>query len=233
VLAFARKRGYPVERLVEATSVHRERPSWERMREWLYRHLLAGEADTVQDQLYGWLMAGVRLVHLYDHVVAPVLERIGSEWAAGKLSVAEEHLASNALQSALMGLRRRVRPLVPGLRRAVSAALGEEEHILGLLMATHVLEHAGFQVDFLGARTPVEELRAWFAKAPAELLCLSFVMPVSPEEAQSLLEPLQELRRQGVRLVAGGRAADPSWQTQGLVDGLYTSLQDLAEHLRA
>lgn len=230
VLTFAQQHGY---RLQEPLATAPFPAAWEPYREWLYRWLLEGDARTVSAQLSAWLATGIELSTLYDEVVCPVLERIGTEWEHGTLSVGQEHVASNALLEALHSLRQRTQVPSPGRWRAICAALEHEEHILGLLMAAHVLESEGFQVDFLGARTPAGDLIEWLKTHPASLLCLSFGMPLSEQEARTLLVPVRDAARsREVRVYAGGRAAHPEWVAWSLVDEVFHSLRALRHRIQ-
>ncbi|MCS7082670.1 MAG: helix-turn-helix domain-containing protein [Bacteroidota bacterium] len=234
VLAFAQAHGYPIEQLLTRRPRIRFPRSWDQLREWLYRQLLWGNADAVREQLYSWYSSGLELAALYDELISPVLERIGQEWASGSLSVAQEHLASNTLSEALQGFRQLTRPASAGLRRAVCAALEQEEHTLGLLMAAHLLELAGFQVDFLGARTPVRDLIGWLSEHKPQLLCLAFVIPLEPERAHRVLRSISlQAQRLGVRVLAGGRSADPAWVALQLVDGVYKRLRELQDAVKS
>ncbi len=226
VLAFARAQGYRLEAILPSEIA--PSASWERYREWLYRWLIDGDSRMVGEQLYAWIQAGHELATLYDEVITPVLERIGSEWEHGVLSVAEEHVASKTLLEVLHSLRQRT--FAPRMERgrAICAALEEEQHMLGLVMAAHVLESEGFLVDFLGARTPLSDLLVWLQRHPdSRLLCLSFSMPVPEDRLRALLSPIRDAaHRYGARLYAGGRAADPRWVEQDLVDRVFHSLRE-------
>src|SRR5260221_11222857 len=57
---------------------------------------LRGEAAALVAQLSGMRLRGYQLATLFDEVVAPALQRIGAEWEKRSLSIAEEHVASQA-----------------------------------------------------------------------------------------------------------------------------------------
>ena len=112
------------------------------------------------DQAEAWRLAQQALTSactpedLYLEVLGPALRRVGDDWAAGTVSVAEEHRAS-ALMSRLVG---RLGPLL--VRRGPtrgSVVIGAPEgdfHALASALVGDVLRGRGFSVIDLGANTP-------------------------------------------------------------------------------
>jgi excisionase family DNA binding protein len=93
---------------------------------------------------------------LYLEVLGPALSRIGDDWAAGRVTVAEEHRAS-ALVYRLTGRlgpsfvrRGRTRGVV------VLGAPANDFHGLASALVGDVLRGRGFSVADLGANTPTE-----------------------------------------------------------------------------
>lgn len=89
---------------------------------------------------------------LYEGVVAPLVVEVGQRWHDGTLSVAQEHLLTERLESTLRGalrtLERRDGPLV------LLACVETETHVLGLLGAAIQFAAAGARAVVLGAVTP-------------------------------------------------------------------------------
>lgn len=94
---------------------------------------------------------------IFDRVFAPALRYIGDEWHAGRLSVAQEHLASEYLGNATRELLRLVQPTAP-LRQVVLACVAGEFHVMPLYgTALHFVQW-GYRVVILGVDTPPEAL---------------------------------------------------------------------------
>lgn len=91
---------------------------------------------------------------LYLEVLGPALRRVGDEWAAGRVTVTEEHRAS-ALMQRLIG---RLGPLLTRRGRSRgTVVLGAPEndfHALASALVADVLRGRGFTVVDLGANTP-------------------------------------------------------------------------------
>jgi len=91
---------------------------------------------------------------LYLDVLGPALRQVGDDWAADRVTVAEEHRAS-ALTSRLIG---RLGPLFIRRGRSrgtvVLGALEGDYHALASAIVADVLRGRGFAVADLGANTP-------------------------------------------------------------------------------
>ena len=95
---------------------------------------------------------------VYLELLAPALELIGTDWEAGRLSVADEHRAT-VVAGRLIG-RLGPRFARRGRKRGsvlVTAPSGET-HALPGAMLSDLLRSAGFEVIDLGADTPTESI---------------------------------------------------------------------------
>ena len=104
-------------------------------------------------------------------VVRPLLENVGERWAAGELTVADEHLISEAVRSRLGHLLGDPGGGVRGV--AVLACAPGERHELGLMMAAIALRRDGWKVVYLGADTPLAAAVALVRRLSARFLGLS------------------------------------------------------------
>jgi excisionase family DNA binding protein len=93
---------------------------------------------------------------LYLDVLGPAMHQIGDEWAAGRLSVADEHRASTVMARLIGRLgplhtrRGRTRGLI------ILGAPANDFHGLATAFVADVLRGRGFAVADLGANTPSE-----------------------------------------------------------------------------
>lgn len=89
-------------------------------------------------------------------VFLPALRSLGEDWAAGTVSIAQEHFSLNVFRGRLMGL---ARGWDQGFGpRALLACPPGEYHDVSLLLFGLALHRRGWRVTFLGANTPVSEL---------------------------------------------------------------------------
>jgi DNA-binding transcriptional MerR regulator len=110
------------------------------------------EAQAVLDEVF----ARLSVESAIQRVVLPYLERLGTRWSQGIVTIAQEHFASNVLRARLLGLARGWGSGVGPL--AVLACPPGEEHELGLIAFGLVLSRRGWRVAYLGADTPLETL---------------------------------------------------------------------------
>jgi excisionase family DNA binding protein len=151
-----------------------------RVRDWAnqierLREALGGGDERTASELVGRLAhGGLSSVELCDELFAPVLRRIGEEWAAGEATVADEHRASAICERLLVGLpsrRTRVRGTV-----VVGTPAGER-HALPAHMAAVALRYDGWRVDDVSSDLPAGDLAAFLRRERPDLLVLSTTMP--------------------------------------------------------
>jgi DNA-binding transcriptional MerR regulator len=151
------------------------------------------------------LLAATTLDTVLSEVLVPYLRELGARWAAGEVSVAQEHFASNLLRGRLLGLARGWGR--GGGRRALLACPSGERHDLGLIVFGLALRARGWRVDFLGADTPTDSIvGAVESLAPA----LVVVSATSPELLAPVVPALRRLagRTQVALAGAGARELD-------------------------
>ena len=135
-------------------------------------------------------------------IVMPVLHSLGERWAAGQLTIAQEHFASSVLRGRLLGVAR-------GWGRgagpvALLACPPGEQHDLPLLLFGITLREAGWRIVFLGAETPISTVeRAVVAVAPRAVV----LSAARPEPLRAVEQELTALATR-VTVAIGGPGAD-------------------------
>jgi DNA-binding transcriptional MerR regulator len=112
----------------------------------------AAAAQATLDRLF----AAVSVEFALTEVLIPYLHDLGERWAAGAVTVAQEHFASNLVRARLLALGQDWG--AGGTSTTVLACLPGEDHDLGLVMLGLLLARRGWQVTFLGADTPLDSL---------------------------------------------------------------------------
>jgi methanogenic corrinoid protein MtbC1 len=138
----------------------------------------------------------------FADVLAPALIEVGERWATGDLTVAQEHLATGAVRSALQRLLVDMRGNVRGL--AVLACAPGERHEIGLLMLAVLLRADGWQVAYLGADVPVADAVGLAIRIDADALCFSATLDQTAAALESGLGSAPGLG--SIPLLVGGRA---------------------------
>ena len=93
-----------------------------------------------------------------SEIVEPVAIQIGHLWAAGRCSVASEHLISSHLVRRLGRLLDAAQPSNEEAPQIVAACFPDEHHELGLLVLAWQVARQGVRVAYLGASLPTAEL---------------------------------------------------------------------------
>ena len=167
-----------------------------------------------------------------EQVVAPLLRRVGDEWAEGRVSEAQERVASNAIANLLvsllgsLGLHPSERTEKDSRTRVLVATLSGEGHEAGALMAGVVAALAGCDVIRAGADLPASAIASAARRARANIVAVSIVDGTGPRAAQRELTALRALLPARTRLVVGGAAAPLLDQTIAAVGAeRYESLR--------
>jgi methanogenic corrinoid protein MtbC1 len=115
----------------------------------------------------------------------PYMHEVGEQWSTGRLSIGEEHFATNFFQARLLALARGWdRGLGP---RALLACAPDEQHTLGLIVFGIALHELGWRITYLGADTPIATLSEVAEIIHPELTVISATMPRRlPRYAQQL-----------------------------------------------
>jgi methylmalonyl-CoA mutase cobalamin-binding subunit len=167
-----------------------------------------------------------------DNVAGPVLQEIGHGWSAGTLSVGHEHLATSVFRRVL-GWIIGVFEVNGTSPRVLVATPPGQAHELGALMAAASAATEGWDVIYLGADLPVEEILAASRQAAPRAVALSIVLPV---DDQRVIENLQQIRRgldPEVQLFLGGAAVAQQPDKFSAVGGrIITSLPEFRATLR-
>src|SRR5688572_20021160 len=126
------------------------------VRDELIGALTAGDANLAEIIALDAVGEGLSVADLYVDAIAPALAEIGHRWATGRLSVADEHLATGIAHD-LMRLVSRTATAYPrrSRERVLLLAIGGEAHVTGLRMIGDLAEARGFDVRYLGAQLPV------------------------------------------------------------------------------
>jgi methanogenic corrinoid protein MtbC1 len=151
------------------------------------------------DQAFALLGLGETLAS----VLEPLLRAVGERWERETISVATEHLVSEAVRSRLGHVLSDAGGGVHGA--AVLACAPGERHELGLMMVAIALRSDGWKVAYLGADTPVEAALALAQRVSARLLGIS----VAREERLAAIEAALATHGlpPGLVLVVGGAGA--------------------------
>lgn len=206
VTAFVHRRQYQAAGPLPEAAAHGTDSVGEEAVRHFQQLALHGDAPGLVAQLSGLRLRGHSLPELFDEVAAPALHAIGEKWAHGTVSVAEEHVAAQAVIDAVA----RAQPLAeppgepvrPDRGCAIVAAVAGELHDIAARMAACLLRAQGFEVLAPLAQTPARELAELVLRSRAVLVALSSTM--SSEVTEQVAMAAAAARQTGGQVVVGG-----------------------------
>lgn len=178
------------------------------IQEGLWDAALAGDENAAVATAFAAVDAGMTLEEVLLDVIAPVQFRIGTHWAANRISVAQEHCATAINDRVIAALARH--PSCNGSAgdagRVTVACVDGEWHALPARLLAEVLRLRGWKVDFLGAQVPTAHLIAHLHRHGPDAVALSCMIPSRLPVAHAAITACQAA---GVSVLAGGAAFGP------------------------
>ncbi len=171
------------------------------------RVVLAGELDSARlDATLRRAAARLGLPHFVSGVAVPTLRRIGEEWQAGRLSPAHEHLASSIFHDIVADQLRLATPDPLGPVIVVATPAGER-HVNGALAVAALAAVSGWNVVYLGADLPAQDIAAAANAAGAGVVALSLTHVADRRRVAEELREIRGALPARVSVVVGGSGA--------------------------
>lgn len=182
--------------------------------EQLWTAVAAGDEPAATDVVLHALDQGADPESVLLDVIAAVQGRVGEEWAANRISVAQEHTATAINERAVAALAQHpASRTTPHRGRITVACVDGEWHALPARLVAEVLKLRGWQVDYLGAQVPSPHLISHLHITKADAVALSSSIATRLPTAHAAITACQAI---GVPVLVGGAAFGP--------DGRYAKL---------
>jgi len=140
------------------------------------------------------------------NVIEPALVAIGDAWAAGRCSVAGEHLATSLFRQRITRMVETANGFrAPSAPVAVCACFPDELHEIGCLIIAYHLARYGMKVHYLGASLPLEDLELVLDRLAPQSLYLSVSRPALYHAHEPRFLDLASRWSDRVRFHVGGR----------------------------
>lgn len=181
--------------------------------------LIEGDYEVFAELAVRFVETSKKLDGLYVGVLQPCLYEIGKLWEHGKISVAQEHLASAMVSRAMFKAFEKCTYSPHRRGKVVIAASPNEYHEIGTHMVADLLELAGWDVLYLGANTPQNALLDLARMEKPFFIGVSAVMPFNIDYVKEIVTAMRrDSELQAVKIMVGGLAfshvAD-LWRTTG------------------
>jgi MerR family transcriptional regulator, light-induced transcriptional regulator len=158
------------------------------------------------DQALRRTAARIGVSAFLESIAAPLLRRVGEEWHGGRLSPAQEHLASSTVHH-IAADSLRTAPSHANAPRVLVATPAGDMHAVGAALVAAAAAVEGWNVLYLGADLPAAEIAQAAHAADAHVVALSVVYLDDPARVLGELRSLRERLQANIVLLAGGSGA--------------------------
>ncbi|MBL8860772.1 MAG: cobalamin-dependent protein [Planctomycetes bacterium] len=178
------------------------------------------------------IAAGLSVPDLYSKVLGPAQVEIGRMWQRGEVHVAEEHLSSRITEQVMSIVNARM-PRAPrnGQRVLITSANGDL-HDIGLRMVADHFEMQGWEVVFLGASTPAEDVAAAVRDFEVDLVAVAAKLVLHVRTTAELIAAVRgSVAGRHLPILVGGypfQIVPDLWRLVG-ADGVATSAAQAVE----
>jgi len=140
-------------------------------------------------------------------LVLPALHHIGRLWEIGRVTVADEHAATEICRYVIYRLFDSVELAKPNGLKGLVACVPGDEHELGAVLCGEYLRLKGWEVFNVGRSSPHEDILKALAEYRPDVAFFSVTMIANLPDAKQLAEAVFSARSVS-GIVFGGRAAE-------------------------
>jgi len=186
------------------TDFKRKEAMINKFQEQLFSSLTEGELKNAI-QLYESFVGQSTIEKFYEKIMTPVMKKIGSMWSAGKLSIATEHMASNAAQSLvkIISDNHKRNKLDKG-KLIITTPVGED-HCLSCNVLESFLLSKGFTTFNLSPSTPAESLIQFIKTVNPSAILISITLEENIKSGQRLTKKIHNAYKK-LPIFIGGQA---------------------------
>lgn len=134
--------------------------------------LLEGDKVTCNRIIDELLQQGISIREIYIDLFQKTMYRIGKLWEENRISIADEHMASQITENLINRIP--VRANEGKSYSALVSCIDKEFHQIGAKMVAHTFELNGWKTYFLGTNTPTKEIVKFVTEKNPDVVALSF-----------------------------------------------------------
>ena len=141
----------------------------------------------------------------YEKILNPVMEKIGSMWADGRLSIATEHVSSNTAQSLIKIISENHKRSNLDKGKVIITTPVGEEHCLSCNIIESLLLSKGFTTFNLSPSTPANSLVEFIKTIHPTAILISITLDDNIKAGQRLTKKIYEQNKR-LPVYVGGQA---------------------------
>lgn len=168
-----------------------------------FNALVEGNKEKCTQIVQSLIDQRIDLKDIYIELFQTSLYRIGKLWDHNKMSIPEEHMATQIIESLISRFS-------PSLNRSmqkkcVVTCIDKEFHEIGAKMVSNVFELEGWKTYYLGASVPTKEIVKFVKQIDPEIIALSWSLYLN---LGRFLEVVDHLTRffPTKKIIVGGQA---------------------------
>ena len=191
--------------LLENTPKDREKRERiiEKLQLQIFTSLTEGDLDGAK-KIYQAFLRDNSLDQFYEKILNPVMDRIGTMWSNGILSVATEHVSSNIAHSLVKIIAEEKKGRSLHGKVILTTPVGEE-HNLGCSVMESFLLTKGFTTFNLSPSTPAESVLNFMKSVTPDAIIISITLPDSIPSGQRLTKKIRGIYKR-IPIFVGGQA---------------------------
>ncbi len=167
-------------------------PRWDEARRAFFDAVISGDKRAAWDTLRDHADEVDDVIETFEEIVRPAMYEVGVRWETGQVNPAVEHRATATALMTLAALQMHRQPNTSFRGRAVVTAAPDEFHELGGHIVAMALEEDGWQVGYLGANTPTEDLLELVREVQPQVLAISISMAYNLDAAAETIARLRD-----------------------------------------
>ncbi|HEU4930490.1 MAG TPA: B12-binding domain-containing protein [Pyrinomonadaceae bacterium] len=200
------------------------------------RLILAGDELETGAALVDAYLAHHTLESILENTVTQAMHQVGDLWQKGSVTVADEHMATRVVLTAIQKLRGVMVPHEPNGLTAICCGTEGDLHELAVHLVELILESKGWNVINLGANTPLFSLQEMVSRQRPQLVCISARAIADLDRAAAEFAQLRRVaNRLESKIALGGEAfRNPNMRVRFPGDFFpadFPTLSRLAENL--
>ena len=159
------------------------------------------------------------LGRIYVEVLQPCLYEVGRLWESGNISVAQEHLSTAVVNRTMFQALAQCSAPQKTKGKVVVSAAPNEFHEVGAHMVADLLLLDGWEIIYLGANMPQQDLLDLLCKETPFMLGIAAVLPFHLEYVHEIVAKIRSTSElHNLKVMVGGLAFSHSrdlWKTIG------------------
>jgi methanogenic corrinoid protein MtbC1 len=156
----------------------------------LYKKLTEGDIQASL-RIYEEYVKIFNITDFLDRILRSVMYKVGDDWELGKISIAEEHVASNVAQALVKIIMERVTRSADKKKILICVPVGEEHH-LGCDVLETYLSLKGFRVYNMGTYLPYESIISFISNNKPDVVLISITLEDNIAAGQHLIKNIKE-----------------------------------------